>query len=168
MLKVNFDTGRDHIDMFLPFVMDGVASLECDDFVSDDVRNAVLLRHELTLPVNTLQVLLGRLARMGYLRREAGRYFKTDREIPSPDLRTERLRVETRHARLADALCEMASREEVELGSRDDALAVLLSFIEANHVDLAFNAVRMLDPDIETEAPIEPRQRVLAARFLHD
>src|SRR5436309_1406604 len=139
MLKVNFDAGRDHIAMFVPFVLDAVDSLNKSDFKAELVRRAVRDRHELTLPVNTVRTILGRLVKSDYLKREGGRWFRTDKSIDSQDLPRERSEVEARQQQLAGALRRFSvERWNVEINSDEDALALILQFLERYHVRLAF------------------------------
>ena len=120
MLKVNFDSGRDHIAMFEPFVMDVVAHLERDDFDANEVGESLLDRHNLGIPVNTLQTLLGRLARRGFIRREGGRYFRDPSQLDADDLEYERERAEARQKRLADGLREAAHARGLESRNGND------------------------------------------------
>ncbi|MBI3042595.1 MAG: hypothetical protein HYY78_07185 [Betaproteobacteria bacterium] len=50
MLKANFDGGRDHIEMFLPFVLDVIQSVPTTDFSVDDVASRLEVRHTLSIP----------------------------------------------------------------------------------------------------------------------
>jgi hypothetical protein len=176
MLKVNFDAGRDHIAMFEPFVLDAVAHFPADDLGVDDIRRGVLARHDLGLPVNTLQVLLGRIVKSGYLRREGGRYFRTEKKPDVTDLPKKRARVQARQERLARGLCEAGRERGVEIGSTEDALSAILEFLETYHVAMVSSEF-----GVETAplAPSRPRsdddgeledeheaQSVITGRFL--
>ena len=103
LLKVNFDAGRDHLGMFEPFVLDTWAELEQDGVAVADVRSAVMLRHQLAIPDDTVRTLLGRVQKRGFARREGGRYFKTDKEPPIADVAAASAQVEARQRRLAQA-----------------------------------------------------------------
>jgi hypothetical protein len=169
MLKVNFDAGRDHIAMFQPFVLDAVAHLDAD-LSAGDVRKEVLARHELALPLNTLGTILGRIRKAGYLRREGGRYFRTEKPLKVTDVQQERTRVEERQKLLAHRLCEAGAERGVEVGSTEDALAMILDFLRRYHVALAFS-----DPDVPPESPNEEAKgageharTVTTARFLQE
>ena len=130
MLKVNFDAGRDHVAMFQPFVLDAVAHLDADLGVKE-VRREVLARHELSIPINALQTILGRVVRAGYLRREGGRYFRTEKPLGVTDVQKERSLVEARQKLLARRLCQAANEQGVEIGTEDDALDMILKFLQA-------------------------------------
>lgn len=167
MLKVNFDEGQDHIAMFEPFARDAVAALESDDMDVSDVNAAVLKRHELELPVNTMRTLLGRLVRQGFLRREGGRYFRTDREIDSEDVVRKRRSAERRQRRLADGLIASAAKSGVRIESSEEALALIMGFMESYHVKLAFDEPPEVDSSDLEDAPKSP-ERVATALFLRE
>ena len=44
LLKVNYDAGRDHIDMFLPFALDAIRSLDTDSFGLGQARSEIYQR----------------------------------------------------------------------------------------------------------------------------
>lgn len=85
-LKTRFDEGKDHLGLFEPFIADGAASLTTTDFIATDVRDAVYARSGLVVPLDTVQTLLGRLTRRGYLQRTGGRYFKATKSLPVASL----------------------------------------------------------------------------------
>ncbi|MCL4821150.1 MAG: hypothetical protein KJ067_18595 [Vicinamibacteria bacterium] len=136
LLKVNFDHGRDHIEMFSPFVRDCIASLTADAFGSEDVQQCLRDQYELNLPESILSTLLSREARRGSLRREAGRYFRVPGKYGAPSIRDERTKVEREHAHVATTLRHFAAARGLELASDEDALALLLRFFEQFHVPL--------------------------------
>jgi hypothetical protein len=170
MLKANFDAGRDHIEMFQPFVIDCVAQMPREDFVVDEIRDVMLDRHSLRIPADTLRVLLGRLAHRRVIRREGGRYFRSA-ATTATDLVTIREEVEQRQRGLAQALLDFARPRGVRLGSADDALAIILDFLGRYHVALA-----LADPagvpalgELEPEETTEPRRgMVVVASFLRE
>jgi hypothetical protein len=168
MLKVNFDAGRDHIAMFQPFVLDAVAHLDADLGVKD-VRRKVLERHELAIPLNTLQTILGRVAKAGYLRREGGRYFRTERPLEVSDVQKERTRVEKRQTLLARRLRQAADDRGVNVDTDEDALAMILRFLHRYHIALAFGETDLpQDPPAQAEDSDEHARAVATARFLQE
>jgi predicted transcriptional regulator len=167
MLKVNFDAGHDHIAMFEPFVLDAVGTLGRDDMTDRDIRSALKARDELTLPLNTLQTLLGRLVKSGLLRREGGRYFRTEQQIEVPDICEERAAAEGRQQKLATALREMAGKHGVAVASDEDALALILKFFDRHHVLLAFDQAPVID-EAESAKEHEDPGETVTAMFLRD
>ncbi len=166
MLKVNFDAGRDHIAMFGPFVLDAVASLSRDDFSSAEASDAVAERHGLSIPVNTLKTLLGRLVKDGYLRREGGRYFRTGKPIET-DVQSERTAAEQRQQQLAKALRESPHTEDLGLKTDEDALALIVCFLERYHVNLALDESPQVDNRAKADKTTS-RREVAAALFLRE
>ena len=157
--------------MFQPFVLDAVAHLGSD--LSDkETRQEILARHGIAIPVNTLHTLLGRVQKAGYLRREGGRYFRTKMPLEVTDVQSERTRVEERQRLLARRLCTTAHAEGVEVGSTDEALAMILQFLQRYHVALAFG-----DPDLPNGTAAEAADEqdndedvraIATARFLQE
>jgi hypothetical protein len=172
LLKVNFDAGRDHIGMFEPFVLDTISSTEIDVFSAEAMRDAVRTRHQFTLPLNALRTLLGRAVTGGYLRREAGRYFKTDRQPDVGDLQVARRQVEQRQQQLAEAFRVASAPLGVDIATTEDALAILLRFFDQYHVALALGRegglVAPLQPPDGGDADEPQRRTVAAATFLRD
>ncbi|MBS1882483.1 MAG: hypothetical protein JSS97_05945 [Actinobacteria bacterium] len=144
-MKVNFDSGHDHIAMFGPFVLDAVASISREDMTAAEVGQVIHSRDGLKIPLNTLKTLLGRAVKDGYLRREAGKYFRLDKPIDAEDVPRERIAAEHRQRRLASALREMADRQGIKLATDDEALALILCFLERYHVNLALDE----SPEVE-------------------
>lgn len=156
MLKVNFDRGQDHIGMFEPFVLDAIGHLNATDFDVDAIRQVVRDRHDMQLPEATTRLLLQRVARSKALRREGGRYFRTDADIAVPDLRAERLRAEERQRRLASAVRAAGNRHGLDLESDEAALQLVLTFLEYEHVALAIHE----SPTAERLSQEDPGQRI--------
>lgn len=50
LLKVFFDEHKDHIGMFMPFVVHVINSHPTDDFALTDVKSVLLARHGLDVP----------------------------------------------------------------------------------------------------------------------
>ncbi len=169
LLKVNFDAGRDHISMFEPFVLDTLSHLDADGVTADYVRAAVDERHQLALPVNVVRMALMRAVSRGFQRREGGRYFRTDKTPNLPDLRTERARIEERQGRLAEALREASARRGLEVHTAEEALDMVLDFLESYHVSMALGeeAATDLVPEPATDAPADPKT-IVTAGFLRE
>lgn len=167
MLKANFDDRRDPISMFEPFVRDAVATCSSEAMDLAQIQTEVISRHELTLPVNTMRTLLQRLVKRGYLRRDGGRYFRTDKALSSEDVLENRRRAEKRQRRLADALIASAAERGVKVESTEDALALVMSFMESYHVKLAFDEPPQVDDSL-LEDPSSSPPHVATAIFLRE
>jgi hypothetical protein len=167
MLKVNFDAGRDHIAMFEPFVRDAVATHSSDDMDAKQMIELVRDRHGLKLPINTVRTLLLRIVRQGYLTREGGRYFRTGKSISSDDVLRSRRKAEERQRRLAVALMASAAERDVEIEKPEDALGLILSFMESYHVKLAFDEAPDFD-GTHRERTSTSGEHVVTALFLRE
>ncbi|HEY8810509.1 MAG TPA: hypothetical protein VIM28_10865 [Solirubrobacterales bacterium] len=167
MLKANFDAGHDHIAMFEPFVRDAVATFGADDMDRRQLIEAVRKRHGLTLPENTMRTLLNRIVRQGNLTKQGGRYFRTDSALDSADVLQSRERAEKRQRGLAEALIESAAKRKVKVDSPGSALALIMSFMEAYHVRLAFDEAPDFD-GTHGEDTSRSAQHVATALFLRD
>ena len=97
LLKVNFDVGQDHIDMFLPFALDAVRSLDEDAFQLGQARVAIAKRFRLTIPDHTLGTILSRAVKRGYCRRSAGHYVRELDRFRNTDLAEQIQSVEREH-----------------------------------------------------------------------
>jgi hypothetical protein len=169
MLKANFDGGRDHIEMFLPFVLDVIQALPATDFSLDDVSSHLELRHTLSIPAPSLRTILARAVKRGALRREGGRYFRDNGFPVSPDLSSQREATEAEQRHLATALVEFGRENDASPGSEDDALALLLEFLLQHHVSLILDS----NPPTSVEPPppgrwagLHSREQRLVARFV--
>ena len=169
LLKVNYDAGHDYIGMFSPFVLDALPVFDKNGFSIQEVRDEVIERSDLALPVGALRVLLSRMIHRRTLRREGGRYFLIEALPQAPGLPAERRRVEERQQRLAAQLSEYAMQRDLNLPTTEDALAAILGFIERNHVPLALaEPPADLDTSRSQGAGVVARMNVVVAGFLHE
>ena len=113
LLKVNYDAGRDHIDMFLPFALDAIRSLDTDSFGLGQARQAINKRFRLTIPDHTLSTVLSRACRQGYCRRSAGLYERQLDTFQFVDLAEQIKSVEREHKLLASRLREFTADTRV-------------------------------------------------------
>ena len=134
LLKVNYDAGRDHIDMFIPFALDAMRSLDTDSFGIGQVKKVITKRFQLTIPDHTLSTVLSRACKQGYCRRSAGLYERQLDTSPIVDLTEQIKSVEREHKLLASRLRQFAADTRVPIASDDDGLQVLLAFVDDKHV----------------------------------
>lgn len=135
LLKANFDSGRDHIDMLLPFVLDCVAAQSSDDFTGDAIRAALVARHGLQVPSAALGIILSRAVHRRAVRREGGRYFRVPgMQSSAPDIPAERNKIHGQLTEMAIALREFVTSAGLAAATDDDALALFFEFLNAFHV----------------------------------
>ena len=148
--------------MFVPFVDDSIDKLESNDFTLDDLRTSIRVRHKLEIPTHTLDILLSRMWKRGFVAREGGRYF---RKAPrsSIDLAERREKKEREQGVLATYFRNYALSHGVTLTS-DDALALIMEFLEHFHVYLLLGEE---EPFQTLSEPSGQRSRLrLVARFI--
>ena len=134
LLKVNFDAGRDHIDMFLPFALDAVGSLEADTFQISQAKVAIAKRFRLTIPDHTLGTILSRAVKRAYCRRSAGQYVREPDRFNDTNLAEQIQSVEREHWLLAKRLREFSAGTRTAIASDEEALQILLAFLDDKHV----------------------------------
>jgi hypothetical protein len=163
-LKTRLDQGHDHLGLFEPIILDALLHLLTQDFVATDIQAIVHERTSLLLPANTIQTLLGRCARRGLLQRAGGRFFRTAKTIQDPDLDTARGPLQTEQAVLGRAFLEYAAAGGVQLGSPEEGLAALATFVSDNKVHLILEEPF---PDSPLErSSLERKLTRLIARFV--
>ncbi|MBX2990109.1 MAG: hypothetical protein KF749_02965 [Bacteroidetes bacterium] len=144
LLKANYDSGIDHLDMLLPFVADCIICFPYDDFSAQDMRNLLTERYGLKIPTTSMQMLLTRASKRKLVRREGGRYFRDKvSRTTTPDISKRLSEIQTEHAVIAKALMHHAQQHNLKLQNEDDALALLFEFISQFHVEL------LLDPSTD-------------------
>jgi hypothetical protein len=164
LLKARYDEGKDHLSLFEPFVNDAAAVLNAEAFPASEVRDTIQRIHGLTLPVDTVQTVLGRLVRKGLLRREGGRYFKEGGFRPPVGLAADIQTIESQQRELAAALSNFARTAGQPFLDEAEALSELLAFIAAYDVPLLLSNPQPLTLPAD-DAPPSRRSRMIA-RFI--
>lgn len=166
LLKTFFDSGHDHIGMFLPFVIDVIAAHPTEDFAVTDIKEGLYSRHGLDVPIPALQTLLSRAAKKWPIRREGGRYLKSATDSWGPDLIKERAVIEREHAAVASNLIDFGSRRGFVFQAEEEALALLMTFLEENHVTML--VVAGPDKPEFSSSSLSRRTFVLIAHFIKE
>jgi len=164
MLKAQFDTGADHLEMFVPFVVDAIASMPTDDMTTAEVRERVYQRHSLVIPDHFLQTLLKRATKKGYARREAGRYHRVRHLLPDVNIQEDRELVEQQQLAVAQGLRQFAAEKNHPIERDEDALALILSFIAAYHVDVIVSE-KILKTDVDIPS-LNHKETILVADYI--
>ncbi len=161
LLKANFDAKRDHVEMFTPFVVDVIAP-RGDAFQLADIKEDLLSVHGLDIPDDPLRIVLTRLVRRGYLRREGGRYVIDHEKLPETNLAEARRRAEEKQQALGESLRQFAQTRGQVLQTADDALSLLLAFFAQHHVRLLVGGFRQPPPHLE-QHPTSGGSKTVAA-----
>lgn len=171
LLKSNFDLGRDHIDMFMPFVLDAIGCLSSNDFATDDVATEIRGRHGLVIPPHTLQIILHRATKKHAIRREGGRYFRESGFDVPIDVGDKRRQLEAEHVDIAKSLVAFADESGLNGLSEDDALALMFQFLADNHVSMVLDATSgatSIEVDDRRTTPLNRNEIRIIARFVLD
>ncbi len=166
LLKSNYDARRDHVEMFQPFLLDTLSSLQADDFTVELLQDRFRERHGLTIPMSALSTLLNRAKKHGHVRRDGGRYFRIPGAIPDLQLPRRRAEIDREHNALAESLRKYAASKQRIIASDAEALALLLAFLEENQI-----AFLLDDPNtLELVSPpsLPERDASIVARFVTD
>lgn len=162
LLKANFDSGTDHIDMLVPFVLDCIAAHPTDDFGPDEIRAALLDRHGFQIPIAPIRTILSRSqSRSKKIKREGGRYFRLPGiRATVPDIPNATAKIQSEHYVIASALREFAVTNKVQVSTQDDALALLFEFLAQYHVLLLLES----PPDDESAPMLRDQLKGLGSR----
>ena len=164
LLKARFDQGVDHIDMFMPLVVETVESMTPASFTVADVQQSLQKRHGLAIPQHTLTTLLKRATTKGVVKREFSRYKVIGRARVSPDLQAKKRSIESDQQRLAQEFRKHAQLAGEKIATDEEALELILNFLEDNQVAMLIGA--------EKSAPKEPKlsqqESRLVAEFAKD
>jgi hypothetical protein len=157
MLKSNFDAGHDHLEMFIPFVLDGVSSLPRPDFTTSDLQQVIEERHTLLVPLPTLNTLLGRVKKKKLITSEGGRYFRQTK-APKLDLGSRREEVEAEQAKVGRALAAHAAGRGT-IWSENEAMASLLRFLDRHQIAILLE-------EVEGDLDPSPKEDRIVASFI--
>jgi len=134
LLKANFDESRDHIAMFLPFVLDAVSRNGSDGFVTEDIVAKLSTTFRFEIPIPTVKTILGRAVSKGYLRREFGRYWINEGKLPDTDLLVRAAAIRDSHLELAARFRAFCDGQGYAIADDSTALRAILDFLDRNHV----------------------------------
>lgn len=148
LLKVNYDAHVDHLDLYTPFVLDTLRAWGGDDFLPEDLAAEIASRQGLEIPVDALRTLLKRTCKKGYLRREYGRFFRNADKPIDVDLVPQREAIERKHRAVATQFIEFARAHRVQVRDEEEALGIILNFLEANEVAI------LVEPESEHVATV--------------
>lgn len=165
LLKSQYDARKDHVGMFQPLLLDTVCAREGEDFTVEEVKQEFQARHGLVLPIPALQTLLNRAKRDGHIARQAGRWIRSS-NIPHPHVTELRGTIEAEHAILAMKLREYGASKKREIETSDEALALLLAFLEENQIAFLLDGPGPFE--LVPPPSLTPRDALVVARFITD
>ena len=157
------DTARcrqDHLSLFEPLVIDALNQVKTLDLAADEIRGLVFANTNLKIPVPTIQTLLGRCAKEGYLIRSGGRFHKTAKAVPFSNTASALLEVKAEQDFLGLALLDHSKEAGITFDSPECAIQALADFISEHKLEILLQ-----------HSPVEPGQDSLKktrnlARFI--
>lgn len=136
-LKAQLDSGGDHLGIFLPLLLDVLSLVGTESFTTADAQDLLARRHHVAMPQSTVATLLGRATKKGYITRSAGRYSrKLDKPLPASQVSVDKESIEALQRALGERLLQYAAAHGLSISSVDDALDLLLDFLEDEQVGM--------------------------------
>ena len=124
----------------------------------------MLSRHGLAVPLHTLRTLLRRICKRGFVRREYGRYFRKP-NFPASNIAEATAAINVEFTHLATNLRNFLADNHQPIETDEEALALLLKFLERNHVGMVLDA----PPDqTDSEDPSSRTKTRLVIRFIKE
>lgn len=135
ILKVNADRlQRDYLENFVPFLAECIRT-STDDVVSlPNLQEAVQRQFGLLIPQNSLDTLLRRVSRKGYIRRANGVYYSVPEELAKLDFRSTQCSVLRMHEDVVRELCRFAEKRFNLKWTEADAEEALEGFLNENQL----------------------------------
>jgi len=162
-LKASFDEGNDHLEIFMPLVLDVLKRLPAHTFATSDVQDALAVDHRVAMPQQVVSTLLKRATHKKYLIREAGRYRRNpSHDLPSSDVVSRKFKIEEGQRALAEALWRHAKKHGFEIESAEAALDLFFRFLEVEQVGLLLQNT----PTFEAKVTATHRERAIVADFI--
>jgi chorismate mutase len=113
------------------------------------------------MPQHTVTTLLNRAARRGIVKRESSRYIRQKQKKPTEDVQAKKASIEIEQTNLADEFRKYALERKHIIDSNEEALRLILGFLEDNHVAILLGAEDMTP----REATLTQKEARLVAAF---
>ena len=136
-LKAQLDAGGDHLGIFMPLILDVLHKTGTDSFTTSEVQELLVLHHDVVMPQQTVATLLGRATKKKYIIRAQGRYVRNPNQpLPSSEVSAAKQSIEHLQERLGTELQAYAAERGLSIPSVDNALELLLDFLEDAQVGM--------------------------------
>lgn len=140
-LKALLDEGNDHLGIFIPLVIDVVSQFN-RTFISAEIQEKLAIRHGISMPVQIISTILKRLVNKHIILNENGVYkINPDKIIPEVKVGVLKGQIEIEQRRLGKALQEYSNKFGVVLETEDDALEMLLRFLDEEQVGMLIDVI---------------------------
>ena len=127
ILKVNIDQGRDYLDYLRPFILQVLVDSNLDRISDSAVTERIKQEFGLAIPSRTVQIVLRRLCREKYLKREYGVYIPI--KIPDPGLNIARAQARQKIQETITGLVEYAKQQSYLRIDEARATSAICSFL---------------------------------------
>jgi hypothetical protein len=128
MLKVSIDSGKDYLEYLRPYVLQVLVESPPEVVTDSSVATRLRTLCGLEIPNRTVQIMLQRLARSGYLRKEQGTY-RILKEIPIYDSSTARAEAARNISSVVEALIAFAADSAKRTLTEDAATESIVTFL---------------------------------------
>ncbi len=159
MLKVNWDTGHDYIDNFVPFVAECIRVSSQAEVSLPDLQDLVAREFGLRIPQNALKTILRRAVKAGYITRTQGIYRRIDHALDKLTISQTREQALRQHEALVQKLTIFCDTKYQVKWSQEEAETALLLYLEEHSIPILAAAV-------EGAAILPPTDVVKHAEFL--
>ncbi len=164
-LKARVDEGDDHLGIFMPLILDVLPTLPNRNFTAEDVQTALATIHSVAMPQETVTTLLKRAARKHQLTRETG-FFRLSSEntLPRSNVASEKAKFVAGQEQLASEFQAHASGRGINFESTDEALDLILRFLEDQQVAVLLGA----QSDLNSATTLSKLECAVVAEFLYE
>lgn len=128
ILKVNIDQGRDYLEYLKPFILQVLNEYAFDSITDQVIKHRILEIFGLDIPERTVQVVLRRITREGFLQRTSGKY-RIVRAIPNPGIITKKTEAERHISAVIHGLIEFSSNSSKAIPSYSEAESAIYKFL---------------------------------------
>ena len=129
ILKVNIDQGNDYLDYLRPFIVQVLVDRRVDPVTDRGVKELIREQFGLEIPERTVQILLRRISKNGYLKKDAGVFHVAD-ELPDPGIIVEKIEAKRHIDAVTTGLMDFSSESPkplTNLAGAEDAIIKFLS-----------------------------------------
>lgn len=167
ILKVEWELrGRDYLDAFVPMVVECIR-LGADDVVSlPALRDSIMSRFGMPMPLNPLKTVLVRAARQGFLTRDRGTYRRDRQRCAATTFADREAKVLSNLEAVCTLLVGYAEKQHATTWTSEEAEAALLAFLATNDWQTLMSG---LDRNLSVTAPQESNvDRYIVSSFIYE
>lgn len=128
MLKINIDQGRDYLDYLRPFVLQSLAQYPEDAVTDARIQAALREQFGLEIPERAVQVVLRRLSKQDFLKREQGVY-RVAGQLPDSGLEAQKANADRHIRAVVDDFIAFTKGTTHAIDSESDAVEALCAFL---------------------------------------